>query len=282
MHKIDVAQLKNDTDVYAVIEALGLQTEKRGLLMSILCPSHNDQHFGSCFISEKGYKCYSCGAHGDIIKLVQASKDVSFPEAIEFIAHLNGGSDKYQISDKQSAWHPATISSAERKAIGLPSDPVFVKVAESHTRIPEYNSGAYRTELMPDSAYHGAYRYSVMQLAAHNPMRALQEANPAIYRKTIQIKCDETIAKYTQLSEQIQSPEHCNGEEQEAINALIARIGRTAALAELNKLIAYAQKISEKHIRNKAYGNRAKISGSKLKDLIKASNCAFLEDGAPF
>jgi hypothetical protein len=171
MRKLDIARLKDDTDIHAVVDALGLQTEKRGHLTSILCPSHGDRHFGSCYLTEKGFKCFACGASGDMFKLVQVCNDIGFREAAEFIAGIGGNIEKYEAGEDGARWRPATISAEECRAIGLNNRSVYAKIAESYFCLPEYSAGSFKSELMPDSVLQGAQRYSVLQLVSHNPMR---------------------------------------------------------------------------------------------------------------
>jgi hypothetical protein len=57
----------------------------------ILCPEHNDRHFGSCKInSNNRYYCFACHASGDSIRLIQTKLGMSWIEAAKYIAmHFN-------------------------------------------------------------------------------------------------------------------------------------------------------------------------------------------------
>ena len=55
-----------------------------------LCPVHND-HTPSCHIYPDGFKCYSCGAHGDAVDWLEAVYGLSTAEAIKELERRAGG-----------------------------------------------------------------------------------------------------------------------------------------------------------------------------------------------
>ncbi len=46
----------------------------------ISCPFHREKT-ASCYIEQKSFHCFGCGAHGDIFEFVQRMEGVSFKEA---------------------------------------------------------------------------------------------------------------------------------------------------------------------------------------------------------
>ncbi len=51
-----------------------------------LCPYHDDQHPSLHFSKKKGiFKCFVCGAKGDLFKLVMDDRNCTFPEACEWL-----------------------------------------------------------------------------------------------------------------------------------------------------------------------------------------------------
>jgi len=56
-----------------------------------LCPFHNDKN-PSFYVSEQYgiYKCFACGAKGDIIQFLQKIEGITFNEAIEELAKRCG------------------------------------------------------------------------------------------------------------------------------------------------------------------------------------------------
>ena len=51
-----------------------------------LCPYHDDKHPSLHFSKKKGiFKCFVCGAKGDLFKLVMDDRNCTFPEACEWL-----------------------------------------------------------------------------------------------------------------------------------------------------------------------------------------------------
>lgn len=66
-----------------VAERLGLEVVRGH---RCLCPFHNDQHPSMTFhIPSNTFRCWSCGAHGDVIKLTMDYLHKSFPEACRWL-----------------------------------------------------------------------------------------------------------------------------------------------------------------------------------------------------
>lgn len=64
---------------------------KQGKNYTALCPFHDD-HDPSLFVStdKQIYKCFVCGAGGDVFTFVQHMEQISFPEAVAKVADLIG------------------------------------------------------------------------------------------------------------------------------------------------------------------------------------------------
>ena len=64
---------------------------KKGREHSGLCPFHNEKTPSFTVSEEKGFfHCFGCGAHGDAIGFVMRADGLSFPEAVERLAHEAG------------------------------------------------------------------------------------------------------------------------------------------------------------------------------------------------
>ena len=51
-----------------------------------LCPYHDDKHPSLHFSKKKGiFKCFVCGAKGDLFKLVMDARNCTFPEACQWL-----------------------------------------------------------------------------------------------------------------------------------------------------------------------------------------------------
>lgn len=82
MSKTRLADLiKNKIDLQSVMEHYGTQFDRMG---KALCPFHSDNH-PSLSIKNERYKCWACGASGDMFDFVQNLYGDSFMEAIERI-----------------------------------------------------------------------------------------------------------------------------------------------------------------------------------------------------
>jgi len=84
-------QLKSSVDIVKVIGEY-VRLRKSGVSRYTgLCPFHSEKtpsfsvHAGHQF-----YKCFGCGASGDVIKFVMEFEHVSFPEALKLLAERNG------------------------------------------------------------------------------------------------------------------------------------------------------------------------------------------------
>jgi DNA primase len=85
-----VSQVQRATDIVDVISE-HLSLNRKGKEFVGLCPFHTD-HRPSLYVNpaKQIFKCFSCGAGGDVLKFVQLREGLSFPEAIERLAHRAG------------------------------------------------------------------------------------------------------------------------------------------------------------------------------------------------
>jgi len=85
-----ISQIQQRTEIVEVIgEHLSLQ--KKGKEFVGLCPFHQD-HKPSMYVNpvKQIFKCFACGAGGDVFKFVQLRENLSFPEAVERLAERAG------------------------------------------------------------------------------------------------------------------------------------------------------------------------------------------------
>ena len=83
-------QIKAASDIVAVVQSY-LTVRPAGPVFKALCPFHNDSR-PSLNIDPKwqNYKCWACGAHGDVFKFVQHMEKVGFTEARAILAQRFG------------------------------------------------------------------------------------------------------------------------------------------------------------------------------------------------
>ena len=85
-----VNQVQQANDIVDVIgEHLSLK--KKGKEMVGLCPFHDD-HRPSMYVNpvKQIFKCFACGAGGDVFKFVQMRENLTFPQAIQRLAERVG------------------------------------------------------------------------------------------------------------------------------------------------------------------------------------------------
>ena len=72
-------QIKSSVTMQQAIEHYGFTVNRAH---KILCPFHSDKR-NSCHIYKDGYKCFSCGAHGDVIDFVSRYFNLSFMDSVK-------------------------------------------------------------------------------------------------------------------------------------------------------------------------------------------------------
>ena len=85
-----VDRVQQANDIVDVISE-HIRLTKKGTQMVGLCPFHDD-HRPSLYISiaKQIFKCFACGAGGDVFKFVQMRENLNFPQAIERLAQRAG------------------------------------------------------------------------------------------------------------------------------------------------------------------------------------------------
>lgn len=76
-------------DASNIVEVVGsyLSLRKQGVNYVGVCPFHDDKSPSMMVSPVKNmYKCFACGAGGDVIKFVQDHEHISFPEALKILA----------------------------------------------------------------------------------------------------------------------------------------------------------------------------------------------------
>src|SRR3990172_13104369 len=92
-------QVQQANDIVALIgESVALKSRGREFLG--LCPFHDDKH-PSMHVSpaKQIYKCFSCGAGGDVFSFMMNYHKMTFPEALKHLAQRAG----IQLEDRRDA-----------------------------------------------------------------------------------------------------------------------------------------------------------------------------------
>ena len=85
-----VIQVQQASDIVDLISE-HVSLNKKGREMVGLCPFHED-HRPSLYVNpvKQIFKCFACGAGGDVLKFVQMRENLTFPQAIERLAERAG------------------------------------------------------------------------------------------------------------------------------------------------------------------------------------------------
>lgn len=82
--------LKTQTNIVSVIGDI-VSLKKAGATWKGLCPFHQERTPSFTVNGDKGFfKCFGCGAGGDVVKFVELHQKASFPEAVRYLAQRAG------------------------------------------------------------------------------------------------------------------------------------------------------------------------------------------------
>ena len=85
-----LAAIKHSVDIVALVGE-SLTVHRAGSKFKALCPFHDDHHPSMELNPDRqSYKCWSCGAGGDIFDFVKNHERVDFPEALRMLADRAG------------------------------------------------------------------------------------------------------------------------------------------------------------------------------------------------
>ena len=85
-----ITRVQQANDIVDVVSE-HVSLKKKGREMVGVCPFHED-HRPSMYVnpSKQIFKCFACGAGGDVLKFVQMRETLTFPQAVERLAERAG------------------------------------------------------------------------------------------------------------------------------------------------------------------------------------------------
>ncbi len=108
-----ISQIQQANDIVDVISE-HINLAKKGKEMAGLCPFHEDHRPSLNVNSTKQiFKCFACGAGGDVFKFVQMRENLTFPQAMERLAQRMGIKLKPPNATKDKAHQLADIDPNE-------------------------------------------------------------------------------------------------------------------------------------------------------------------------
>jgi DNA primase catalytic core len=154
----EIAQIIRRVDLGQVAKNLGIQVETghRQPLRAI-CPFHNDSDpslnlykGGNAAGDRAHYHCFVCGAHGDAVSLIQNYKQVSFWEAVQWLANSQGIELSTIRKDSVDRRSGAAMLADRIKSESV-GDPIFAVFANSRGFGPLFlrRAGAALIDLRP-------------------------------------------------------------------------------------------------------------------------------------
>lgn len=85
-----IQEIKYRSDIVDVISGY-VQLKRAGSNMNGLCPFHSEKTPSfTVFTSTSNFYCFGCGVGGDVISFIMKQENLSYPEAIEFLAKRAG------------------------------------------------------------------------------------------------------------------------------------------------------------------------------------------------
>ncbi len=215
--KWDFDALKDCADPIDVAGYVGIEMKRMGKNISILCPIHNDKHFGNCFLTSEGFRCYSCGEKGDIYDMVSRYCNISSFEAFKLISKYYGGMKRFCLSSEDKRKY----AEVEKKCSIIPNQEtleflglgkkskyarngVYVvkeMIGEFDEYKPEKNE--YVKTFPSDNEKQG-YKL-VFSCVQRNPLQELAISDPEAFEDLIRRKAQETYEIYQSMIESIKT-----------------------------------------------------------------------------
>ncbi len=97
-----IEQVRNSSSIVHLVGGY-VRLKKSGKDYAALCPFHSEKT-PSFMVSESKqiFKCFGCGAGGDVFKFMMMLENLSFPESIQYLAERNGVPLPRQSMEKDS------------------------------------------------------------------------------------------------------------------------------------------------------------------------------------
>lgn len=165
--------------------------------ISVLCPGHDDRHFGSCYITAGGCRCFVCDKEYDVFDMVRLHQNVSFRKALETVAEYCGGMEHFLSSVSESYPDSRLINRTDMDLIGIVNAPVY-GLCEI---LPEYmhmskEPGTKHIWIPGDPENEETGYIAVEKCILKNPLQELFFHNPGEYKRLIRDKAQEALLEY--------------------------------------------------------------------------------------
>lgn len=85
-----ISELKKNIDLVSVVETAGVELTHTGSKYRGLCPFHTEKTPSFFVFQDNRFKCFGCGAHGDVIDFVQKVHGLTFHDALKHLGIEQG------------------------------------------------------------------------------------------------------------------------------------------------------------------------------------------------
>ena len=97
-----IDELKDRADLVRLIQPYAQDLKKKGASWMACCPFHQEKTPSFSVNPSKGfYKCFGCGKGGNAFTFLMEMEGLSFPEAVQRVAEMNGVPMPQPIDDRQ-------------------------------------------------------------------------------------------------------------------------------------------------------------------------------------
>ena len=213
-YKWDIDKLHDSIDIRTVAECLGLEIRKIGRKDSILCPLHSDEHFGSCYLYDQNWYCFSCGKHGDAIELVRAVENYNFNEACAYLSSLYGSTKEFFLTEGDQYSYKHILSKDKLNLIFLHPNNQSVRrdVYASYEPI-DHDDLQVGQRIRWEANYDdepGSSKptgcYVVEEIVMRSPLQDLLHTDELAYNQLIYTKAIEAKEKWREMLEMAKTP----------------------------------------------------------------------------
>ena len=195
-HKYDLDTIQELVSMEDLASVLGIETRLVGGKLSILCPFHSDEHFGSAFVWENGIYCFAEEKFYSLFDVYMQVTGSSFSDAVEDIVRIFALPEAVQIDNKKED-KILPFTRAELKAIGL---------IQAERRSERYIMGCSDENQRPEQGYcvkkTAADEYIIYKKGSSQyiHLMELMQAEPDTFWRLVANKC---LEQYEMLAESV-------------------------------------------------------------------------------
>ena len=107
----DAVEIKSRTSISQVLREHGVALSRAGSELRARCPFHREKSPSFSVNEGKGvYVCFGCGRRGDVVSFVQQYREVSFVEALAYLAQRTGAQETRADFGRVAAPEPREVS----------------------------------------------------------------------------------------------------------------------------------------------------------------------------